>query len=211
MIDKIKQLWSWIKRKIKHILIATGIIGVALAATFIPNGEIPSIIVNGETIVFEYTDDNTGENLIIRTDKQTYGGWDGADVYVMIENISGENQETKIKFIDPKQSEFLFKIGRLEKDVPYQITVSDYETITYDCSDATTTKTCEREELIGTHQEMRYKDEWQELEDIDNEAEFTLPKDKIAYFKTKITFPHQTEGEFFIEITGDKQGWGHLK
>jgi len=176
----------------------------------------PSIDFNGEIITFPYTDDNTGENLIIRTDKQTYGGWDSAVVYVMVENISGENQETKIKFIDPKQSEFLFEIGRLEKDVEYQVEVDDFTTVYYDCSYTSTStgetieQTCEKQEKTGSHFETKYRDEWQPLEDIDNEAEFVLPKNKIAYFKTRIQFPHNTKDEFFIEITGDKNGYGHL-
>ena len=209
--------------KLKLWIIGTGIIGgIALAATIglTPEG-IPFIEVNGELIVFEYTDDNTGENLIIRTDKQTYGGWEGTDMYLMVENISGEKQETKIKFIDPEQSGFLAGISRLEKDVPYQITVDDYATSSYGCgynewTNGSTTKTwidkiCERKEIIGNHQETRYRDEWQALEDFEDEAEFALPKNKTAYFKAHIEFPHDTEGEFEILTTGDKQGWGHLK
>jgi len=220
--QKLQSIWNWIKdkaRKFKRWIIGiiVGGTAVAIAATVIAPPVIPSIDFNGETITFPYTDDNSGENLIIYTNKQTYGGWNSAVVYVMVENISGENQETKIKFIDPKQSEFLFEIGRLEKDIEYQIEVDDFTTVYYDCSyyststESTTTQTCERQEKTGSHLETRYRDEWQPLEDIDNEAEFVLPKNKIAYFKTRIQFPHNTEGEFFIEITGDKNGYGHLK
>ncbi len=133
----------------------------------------------------------------------------------MVENISGENQETKIKFLSDV-NKFLGEISRLEKDIPYQITVNDYETTAYDCGYQSSSteqwveKTCEREEIIGSHQETKYKDEWQKLEDFNNEAEFALPKDKIAYFKTYIEFPRNTKGEFFIEVIGDKQGWGTL-
>jgi len=41
ILKTIKKVWSWIKRKIKEILIITGVIGIASAATFLPNGDIP--------------------------------------------------------------------------------------------------------------------------------------------------------------------------
>jgi len=242
--EKLQYIWGRFWKGIITLVLGGGTI--VLASTVLAPPVIPSIDFNGETITFPYTDDNSGENLIIYTDKQTYGGWNSAVVYVMVENISGENQETKIKFIDPKQSEFLFEIGRLEKDVEYQVEVDDFETVYYDCSyyeqessssePVLVEKTCEKQEKTGSHFETKYRDEWQlledidnkqektgshfetkyrdewqPLEDIDNEAEFVLPKNKIAYFKTRIQFPHNTEGEFFIEITGDKNGYGHLK
>jgi len=217
--EKLQYIWGRFWKGIITLVLGGGTI--VLASTVLAPPVIPSIDFNGETITFPYTDDNSGENLIIYTDKQTYGGWNSAVVYVMVENISGENQETKIKFIDPKQSEFLFEIGRLEKDVEYQVEVDDFETVYYDCSyyeqessssePVLVEKTCEKQEKTGSHFETKYRDEWQLLEDIDNEAEFVLPKNKIAYFKTRIQFPHDTKDEFFIEITGDKNGYGHLK
>ena len=208
---------KWIKKQFKKILIVLGIIGIAVASQFggAPAPSFPVVEVNGQVIEFSYTDDNTGEDLIIYTDKETYGGWNEAEIYIMIENISGEKQETKIKFLSDVD-EFLGEISRLGKDIPYQIAVNDYATTAYDCGYQSTTtqewvdKICEREEIVGTHQETRYRDEWQKLEDFDNEAEFTLPKDKIAYFKTYVEFPRKAKGEFFIEVTGDKQGWGTL-
>jgi len=213
--EKLQYIWGRFWKGIITLVLGGGTI--VLASSVLAPPVIPSIDFNGETITFPYTDDNTGENLIIRTDKQTYGGWDSAIVYVMVENISGENQETKVKFIDPKQSEFLFEIGRLEKDIEYQIEVDDFTTVYYDCSYISTStgetieRTCEKQEKTGSHFETKYKDEWQPLEDIDNEAEFVLPKNKIAYFKTRIQFPHDTKDEFFIEITGNNGGYGHLK
>ena len=224
---RLQSAWNWIKDKARRfkkwiIGIVIGGTAIALAATVIAPPIIPSIDFNGEIITFPYTDDNSGENLIIYTDKQTYGGWDGADVYIMIENKSGEKQETKIKFLFPsKKGEKLSEISRLEKDIPYEIIV---ENTTTTCSTstievyststlATTTEiitTCQ-EEVISTSTEIRYRDEWQKLVEFEDEAEFSLPKDKIAYFKTHIQFPRRTKDEFIIEITGDKQGWGKLK
>ncbi len=77
-------IWFWTKKWFIKILIALGIIGIGIAAT-IGSPTISFVDVNGEQIIFAYTDDNTNENLIIRTDKEVYGGWDGADVYMMVE------------------------------------------------------------------------------------------------------------------------------
>jgi len=85
-------LWQTIKKSIKWVVIG----GVVLAAyTLIPNGEIPSVMVNGEVIEFPYTDENANEDFIIRTDKEFYTplwAWNGFDVYVMVKNESGKTQ-----------------------------------------------------------------------------------------------------------------------
>jgi len=86
---------NWIKTKAKKVLIATGIIGVALAAGEIIQPTIPSIVAEGQTISFPYTDENSNENLIIRTDQAVYNplwAWNGFDVYVAVENKSGISQ-----------------------------------------------------------------------------------------------------------------------
>jgi hypothetical protein len=93
--EKIMAIKNWIKTKAKKVLIATGIIGVALAAGEIIQPTIPSIVAEGQTISFPYTDENSNENLIIRTDQAVYNplwAWNGFDVYVAVENKSGISQ-----------------------------------------------------------------------------------------------------------------------
>ena len=84
-----------IKKKTKAILISAGIIGIVLAAGEIIQPTIPSIVAEGQTISFPYTDENSNENLIIRTDQAVYNplwAWNGFDVYVAVENKSGISQ-----------------------------------------------------------------------------------------------------------------------
>lgn len=176
MFKKIKQklnnAWQWVKSKTKKILISLGIIGVVLAAgVALQLDKIPFVMVNGERIEFPYTDDNTGENLIIRTDKMTYGDWDEADVYVMVENKSGTGQIVNLQVFFSDESKSVAEISKLRQSIPYEVDVPDYKVVDYDCSIAGTSsttqeimptkKTCQKEEQIGTHKETQYKDEWQ--------------------------------------------------
>jgi len=77
-----------IKRKIKKILVALGVIGVALAAGGLPSQDNPPpcIKVDNKNICFPYTDENSGENLLIYTDRQDYVN--GDYIYFAINNKS---------------------------------------------------------------------------------------------------------------------------
>lgn len=85
------------KRNIRKVLVWVGIIGVATAATITLQPEkIPSAIAEGQVISFPYTDNNSGEDILIYTDQQTYHplwAWNGFDVYVAVKNKSGKSQD----------------------------------------------------------------------------------------------------------------------
>ena len=56
------------------------------------------IVVDGETIEFTWTDDNTDEDLLIYTDQQTYtDGFSEATVYVAVTNQSGVAQDVELQ------------------------------------------------------------------------------------------------------------------
>ncbi len=229
MIDKLKQLWFWTKRKFKEILIILGVLGVASAAALLPSGIIPSVMVNGQMIEFPYTDSDSGENLPIYTDKQTYSN--GDYIYLAFNN-KDVLQLADIQFYF-KNGE-ITEISKLAQDVPYQIDVPDYATTTYDCSyyewsNGSTTKTlisktCEKQEQIGSHKETRYKDEWTPqtltaFSDKDYNPSNLTVKDKkelraekktqivlpegYSYFRGKIRCPMwKINDEFFVEAIG---------
>ncbi len=169
---QLKKFWKW--------LVALIMGGVVLAAGIaLQPEEIPFIVVNGERIEFPYTDENEGEDLIIYTDKETYGGWDESIVYVMVENKSGKGQAINLQVFFSDESKSVAEISRLKQNVPYEVDVPDYQTIDYDCSITTAVsstteetitekKTCQMEEQTGSHKETRYRDEWQpqQLEDF---------------------------------------------
>ena len=224
------------KHILKILIIITGT-GIVLAAGLGGNGEpiIPSIDFNGKIIEFPYTDDNTGENLIIRTDKEVYS--DSRYVYAMVENKSGKNQDINLQLFFEDESRGFSEIYKLSEDVSYEVDVPDYKTVDYDCSTVTSTETCQRQEQTGTHKKTKYKDEWQpqnmsvfsnkdnadliEAKDIKekdkkgfiakSKVANHLPNNEISYFKIKIDFPPWTMNEFFIEAIGSKGGYGLLK
>ena len=197
MIEKIK------KHFIK-ILIGAGIIGVVLAAgggEVIPT--VPSVDVNGTVIEFPYTDDNIGENLIIRSDKESYKRFlGGVIVYFSVENKSGAQQAADIRLYFSQDNRFLGKLYKLDKGV---------ETI---CSSySSTTDSWIEESCI--------KDEWTELPLLEIKtvkekfkankmSQLSISKDKTAYFKADVSYPANITDEFLIEAIGDNGGYGFL-
>lgn len=124
-----------------------GIVSIATIALFIgsmnPKTGFPNpITVDGQTINFTWTDDNTDEDLIIYTDKQTYtDGISHADVYVAVENKTDVEQGVELMgyFRDSKQK--ISKVSVLTtvtKDVPVYTDKKICSAIT---PTATTTKT----------------------------------------------------------------------
>ncbi|MCG2697541.1 hypothetical protein L6307_00365, partial [Candidatus Parcubacteria bacterium] len=59
--------------------------------------EIPKeFTYNGTKIALAWTDDNTGENLIIQSDRKEYNGFSSVDVYFSITNISRRDQDMDV-------------------------------------------------------------------------------------------------------------------
>ena len=80
-------------------VLGAGAVGVSLFfGGFDPDTQRPTpITVDGETIEFTWTDDNTGEDLLIYTDKEVYeDGLSGTPVYVAVNNQSGIDQEVSL-------------------------------------------------------------------------------------------------------------------
>jgi len=244
MIKQIKQklnnVWCWIKRKIKKILIALGIISAVLAAgTSLEPPSVPCIDVNGQEICFPYTDDTSNEDLIIYTDKQEYAS--GDYIYFAVENKNAAQNAIIAGFFQ-KDNQYISDVRVLIENVPYSVEVPEYATTTYDCSYVSTTtgetitKTCEKQEITGYHTETRYEDRWisQKESKYDEEAikqfikENNIPvKDKkgrkakkkietylpegFTYFRGKINAPlNVKKTEFFLEAIGEGKAYGHL-
>ncbi|MCK4553961.1 hypothetical protein KAU19_03285, partial [Candidatus Parcubacteria bacterium] len=58
----------------------------------------------GAKIALCWTDDNTGEDLIIQSDKKIYNGFNQIDVFFSITNISKKDQEVDIEFLSQKNN-----------------------------------------------------------------------------------------------------------
>lgn len=184
---------NYIKTKWKQFLIGfiALFVSTVFASELLPTtANIQQFDFNGTTIKTPYTDDNIDENLIIRTDQTTYGGWNRANVYFSIENISKATEIVDIQFYFSGE-ETLSEISELAENVPYQVVIRDYGVKDYECEKnwiATTTsemgeeytryicgediKYCDTvkdlictidNDFIGTHEETRYKDKFHGL------------------------------------------------
>lgn len=79
-------------------------------------GAIPTINFKNKDITFSYTDDNTGENLIIRTEKDTYAGSDTA--YFSVTN-TGVSQNVLLAGLFP-DSNVEYTISELKPQQAFQ-------------------------------------------------------------------------------------------
>ncbi len=155
---------------------------------------LTSTNVNGKTLVFQYTDDNRNEDLIIRTTQETYYGFDQASIYSSVTNISPQNQSVNLQVYFNKPTESVTRTFVLIKDISFFVTVNDfgfiehicktnwkqvfYESTDYvlhGCQDTNEEFMCdsidrnvciENNGFLGTHQEERFKDKWQPLEKL---------------------------------------------
>ncbi len=92
------------------------------------------ITLAGESIPLLWTDNNDGENLIIKSDRQYYDGRDSSEVYFSITNISDKDQKPDIKFLfDEKEGRGMKEIALLnsQNDVIASGQTNFYKAVIY--------------------------------------------------------------------------------
>ena len=127
----------------------------------------------GKNIVnFVYTDDNSGENLIIKTNKKTYIGLTRANVYFSVTNIGRKSQKVDLQAYFPEKDGEVEKISKWKEGIPYEANIPDYGPISYFCESGwqEKTKTVDLEEPIlfyycTSTQETRYCDQLNDNKD----------------------------------------------
>ena len=129
--NKLGILKAWIVRNGKIILVTLVAVLTAASLANLPSDEVPYVDVNGEIIAFLYTDDNTGENILIRTDRELYGAFNENELvttYVLMGNNSGKSQNVSIY---PTFNSYAtdVEISRLYQDMPYDTEIPVYEDI----------------------------------------------------------------------------------
>ena len=166
-------------------------VGVALIASVLYLGSIDpktnapeSITVGEKTIEFTWTDENSGEDLIIWTDQQTYtNGLSHAEVYVAVHNTSNKDQEVELLgyFSDSKQriddikvlQEFTVEGEPIYEDVCSEIEVDSVSSTTRKAV-STTTRECVQTQIGTTTPATVLK--WAEMETIERNA-FEITKE----------------------------------
>ena len=191
---------------------------------------IPALTTNDkDSLEFFYTDDNTGEDLIINSDKENYTGPGEITVYFSVQNISIKNQNVDLAFYANAN---LVDIQEVVFDVPYQRKVIDYSEIEKcgigENEEGDSVAYCYYPE-VGSHLETYYVDEWQKKEKNSNEVHrpdnsktvknlkekgnitSLINSGNTKYYKAKLQYkPFSSREEFFIEAVGDQGGYGHL-
>src|SRR3990167_765089 len=183
----------------------------------------PSFFADGRTITFEWTDDNTKEDLIIYSDKKTYSGIYSSTAYFSVTNNSGQGQNVELSLTSTKaQLNEVYSYGGEETYWYNDPRVIESEIIT-----ATGTKKIHTE-VIEKKQGTRTK--WNELVKSDGRISKEEPDIKAvkgssykktgsvfintgetAFFKARILNKDiKNSEEFFVEAFGDKGGYGHL-
>ena len=198
------------------------------------NGVPLPIDVNGQHIEYTYTDDNTGEDLIIYLDKEVYtNGIAHAEVYATVQNISGKAQDVQLvgSFHNSNQRITDFSILK-------EVTREYYEPIyADDCHFDGTTTLCV-EIINGYSTSTKTEKEWVSVPlverttaEINKENSnmgdvarkntdsfigsvksqaFTLPVGGVIHYKIFIQYPVNTNDYWFLEAFGSKKGYGHV-
>ncbi len=95
----------------------------------------PVLLTNDKKIDFVYTDENTDENLIIKTNNETYIGLTRTEVYFSVTNIGDENELVNLQIHFPEDKGEVKKIEKWEENVPYEIDIPEYGQVDYSCEE----------------------------------------------------------------------------
>ncbi len=146
------------------------------------NYTIPTeFIYNNTKIALAWTDDNTGETLIIQSDKKEYNGFSSVDVYLSITNISRKDQDMDVVFWVGDEKVKVEGIERLESD--------------------------ENSHPVARKPLGGYSLNGYLRKDIKgftagHVANDTIKSGQTNYYKATIKYPPMSKGEFFIEAFG---------
>lgn len=171
------------------------------------------------------TDDNTNETFIIKSDKKVYSGTGDIDVILSVTNLRDDEWGSlKLKFSEDEY------INSISKYVPVEDTIDTpvISKIEINCPAKASTTTC-YETTQSTTTQTVIRDTWESVKttsltpqisllqkqtkgDYDSkEARYLFPKG-TTFFKVNIKFVSRInyKDEFFIEVFGDKGGYGML-
>ena len=191
------------------VLILSAIVAVGVLFFFLQRDHevkvAPIQIEEGKIVEFPYTDDNSGENIIIKTDKKDYYGVNSSDVYVSITNTRNVDEKAVLLFYFPKPSEGTKDL----KLIPRVDTLEKYESdkkwkfITFFKENIKINP-----KLLSVGIEKR--ESIPQTLAVNTGAEIDIPANKTVYFKSKIKYPEGSQGEFWIETIGTQGGYGLL-
>src|SRR3989338_2660971 len=162
-------------------------------------------------IEFPHTDDNTGESIIIKTDKEIYEGGDRSDVYFALTNTGNEAEKVAVLSYFPKEYGDIDYI-----DVWQANATNDKQPTTNDQNQKPSwqrlliTRGDIKANMTKLEKAFAKKKTVPEEFDVRAGIQFEIPSGHTAYFKAQILYPSDSRGEFWFEAFGDKGGYGLL-
>ena len=174
------------KTKIIYLLILVGLMaaGVSLIWQLVNQTDSKDMLVAlGQQIYFTYTDDNSGEDLIIKSDKKNYSGFNGNEVYFSINNTRRKSELVDLQVHFDNEQASVADIAKWDgnrnnwvslADVPFALTDSDLDLV------------------------------------LKKKTEYLAESKQTSYFKMAINYPPFSQGEFYIEAQGNQGGYGLL-
>jgi hypothetical protein len=158
--------------------------------------------VDDREIKFDYTDDNSNENLIIKTNSKKYFGLTSATVYFSVENIGVRDEQVNFQYYFPAGVGSVAKMEKLNVDSPYLLETPKIDAQIYECANgwdkrdnswtcyptgeekicnlvSPNRRYCRVEGVeVGTEKKIKYRSLW---EDVNMSDKLSLP-DK-SFFK----------------------------
>ncbi|PIQ68455.1 MAG: hypothetical protein COV91_04060, partial [Candidatus Taylorbacteria bacterium CG11_big_fil_rev_8_21_14_0_20_46_11] len=144
--------------------------------------EIPKEFMLGDAkIALAWTDDNTGENLIIQSDKKTYLGLNQIEVYFSITNTTKKTQDADIVFWVENEEVKVGEIIKLSEDKQAKLQITRF-----------------RQGSGGQANSKPVNDYQTNYGFQDN-----IQSGQTNYYRALLSYPENSQGEFFIEAFGN--------
>ena len=185
--------------KIKILSLIVGLAAILLIFSFLnkslnksgPENSMANLISQAEKeMVYQFTDDNSNESAIIRTDSASYTGVSEIVSYFSVQNTSA-TQNFDIQFYFPKELKAgVTKIERRSANTWERMELSNEAT--------------QRPEMYKESKPI--PDEFR----VTDKFDANIGENETQHFRATIAFEEGTEGEFWIEAIGDKGSYGLL-
>lgn len=192
------------------------------------------LVMDGRTITFTYTDDNTDENLILYTDQMEYtNGLSHAEMYVAVVNKDKKQDVELTAYFsdDDKQLKSVWVATEVTRSIPEPVMEEQCQpdTVIVDGDNIATT-TCIWVQT-GTSTRQTTNQVWSPLDlftraDSDKtkskkdvgaflarkkSSSFEIDENQVLYYKVLIEFPEGMRDEVLLEAHGSKGGYGLLR
>ncbi len=211
----------------KWIAAVAGVIVIGGAFLYLQDtaAAIESFWVDGRKITLTHSDNNVGENLIIKSDRDSYSGIGEEEVYFSVENQSGSAQTVSLNFLFGKQQREAISIERILFEKREKFNSTQNCTGNGSSTNCTTSRSSAGFEyhavaMFPLGKQSYTKNRYAEAavttktpQEYTARMAFddTILADEIAVYKALIEFPQRmAREEFFIEAVGSAGGYGFL-